>query len=103
MATQSVPNIYTLSNTAAASAVRRRVASRRFPSPPIVGASRRREEKQVQQRQKLLVDPQLKGEEREFNGVESPPRHQLEFLPGRKRRQRGGIFHGYVVRQRPAA
>ena len=56
MATQSVPNIYTLSNAAAVPAVRRGMASRRFPSPPIVGASRRREEKQVQDRQKLLVD-----------------------------------------------
>jgi len=56
MATQSVPNIYTLSNAAAVPAVRRGMASRRFPNTPIVAASRRRKEKQVQDRQKLLVD-----------------------------------------------
>ena len=48
-----------------------------------------------------LIDSRLKGEEREFHRVESPLTHQLEFLPGGKRRQRCGIFHGQIIRQRP--
>ena len=48
-----------------------------------------------------LIDSRRKADEPEFNRIESLLSRQFEFLPGGERRQRGGIFHGQIVRQRP--